>query len=195
MAYVATNAFVPDGELVDAVRAGDIAAFSILVDRHHAPLLRYLLRHTGDPELAGDLAQETFLDAFRRLEHLDRDGTFAAWLYGISRNHVRMEYRRRRLRRFVSLEWLLEPLMPIVPALRQSDETTSCHEHDAIQSALDELTPSFREALLLHSLEGYTAPEVARIVGVSVPAAERRISRAKLQFRDHYRVVNGDDER
>jgi len=190
---VAEHALVADGELVIAVRAGDIAAFSLLVNRHHAPLLRYLLRQTGDPELTADLAQETLLDAFRHLDHLDRDGPFAPWLYGIARNAVRMEYRRRRQRRFVSLEWLLEPLMPIVPALRQEDQTTSCHERDAIQWALDDLNPSLREALLLHSLGGCTVPQIARILGISPSAAERRISRAKLQFRDRYCAVNGDD--
>ncbi len=189
----AVHAIVADEGLVDAVRAGDRAAFSLLVDRHHAPLLRYLLRQMGDPELAADLTQETLLEAFRHLDHLDRDRPFAAWLYGIARNHVRMEYRRRRLRRLVSLEWLLEPLMPIVPTLQRTDETASCDERDAIQRALDELPPAFREALLLHSLEGYTAPEVARIVGISLAAAERRISRAKLQFRDRYRALNGED--
>jgi len=198
MADVATaNAFVPnsppDRELIEAARAGDVAAFSLLVDRHYASLLRCLQRQLGDPELAADLAQETWADAFRRLDHLDRDSSFAAWLYGVSRNHVRMEYRRRRIRRFVSLDWLLEPLMPIAPALQRADDTASCDARDAMQTALDALTPAFREALLLHSLEGYTAPEVARMVGISTTAAERRISRAKLQFRDRYRAVNGED--
>jgi RNA polymerase sigma-70 factor (ECF subfamily) len=190
MADVAANALIPEQELVGAVRTGDFAAFTVLVDRHHAPLRRYLLRQTGDPELAADLAQETFLDAFRQHDQMDRDGSFTAWLYGIARNKVRMEYRRRQLRRFVSLDWLLEPLMPIVPGLQHLDATAACDERDAIQRALDELDPSLREALLLHSLGGCTAHEVARMLGISPPAAERRISRAKLRFRDRYRAMN-----
>lgn len=193
----AVNTLVPDQDLVNAVRAGDVAAFTILVDRHHATLLRYLLRQTGDPELAADLAQETFLDAFHHLDLLDRDRPFIAWLLGIARNTVRMEYRRRRLQRFVSLDWLSEPVVSMFPALQQADQNVACDERDAIQRALDELNPSLREALLLHGLGGCTAPEVARILDISPAAAERRISRAKLQFRDRYHshavAVNGND--
>lgn len=189
----AAKARVSDQELVDAVRAGDIAAFSVLVDRHHGLMLSHLQRQTGNPELAADLAQETFLDAFRHLDRLGRDDSLTAWLFGIARNNVRMEYRRRLLWRVVSLEWLAEPVTSRIPALRREDETASCDERDAIQSTLDALTPSLREALLLHSLGGCPASEVAQVLGISLEAAERRISRAKLEFRDRYRAMNGKD--
>lgn len=80
-----------------------------------------------------------------------------------------------------------------MPALQHVGESNGCDERDAIQRALDALDPALREALLLHSLAACTAPEVARILGISRAAAERRISRAKLQFRDRYRAVNQDD--
>lgn len=192
MAYAPATVLLADHELVGAVRDGDIEAFTFLVDRHHGPLLRYLACQTGDPELAADLTQEAFLDAFRRLDHLDRESSFSAWLYGIAKNQLRMEWRRRRLRRFVSLDWVLAPITTVIPGHHQADDHEHCHERDAIQQALDELTPALREALLLHDLAGYTAPQVAQILGISLSAAQRRISRAKLQFRDRYGAVNQD---
>src|SRR5688500_5974137 len=77
-------AHLADQELVIVVRGGDVEAFACLVDRHHGPLLRHLAWRTGDRELAADLAQEAFLDAFRHLDRLPADRSFAAWLYRIA---------------------------------------------------------------------------------------------------------------
>lgn len=178
-----------DHELVIEARHGTAGAYGILVDRHHPKLLRYLIRQTGDRELAADLAQEAFLTAFRDLCRLVNKDSFAAWLYGIARNHMRMEWRRRR--RVISLDWLEERTMKEVPSPRQEEDmATACHEHDLIQAVLDGLHLPLREALLLQSLGGFTAPEVAEILGISRAAAERRISRAKQQFRNRYEALN-----
>ena len=187
------HAHVGDRELVVAVRGGDADAFAVLVDRHDATLRRYLARCLGDPELASELAQETFLDAYRHLDRFAGDCPFSAWLYGIARNHLRMERRRRRLRQFVSLEWLPEPIMVTVTSLRTTGEDEGCHERDLLQQVLDGPSPKLREALLLHSLEGFTAPEVARILGINLSAAERRISRAKREFRWGYEQLSEED--
>lgn len=157
-----------------------------LVERFHSPLLRFLSRQTGDPELAADLAQETFLAAFRSFDGLVDERAVAGWLFAIARNQLRMEWRRRRIRRLISLDWLLTrndpaPHAPLVP-----DEAEPSAERDAIQRILDQLNPALREALLLHSLCGFTGGEVAHILGISPDAARKRILRAEAAFRDRY---------
>ena len=184
-----------DDSLVAAAQSGSARAFDLLVVRHHAAILRYLARQTGDPELAADLAQETFLDAFRSLDRLGDDRSFAVWLHRIARHNLLVARRRQRLRRLVSLDWLLarddEP-----PALHLPDGIASAHERDLIQRALDDLSPALREALLLSSVQGFTGQEIARILGVAPAAAQRRIGRAKEQFRQRYRALEGagDDQ-
>ncbi len=167
-----------DGQ--DAITAA--ARFSVLVDRHHAALLRYLCRQTGDPEVAADLAQETFLAAFRHRGQLADEGAFAAWLFGIARNQLRMEWRRRKLRRLMSLDWLTAN-GSTAPTLQHPDASAGCQERDEIQRALDVLSQTLREALLLHSLCGFTGGEVAQILGVTPAAARKRIVRAEQAFR------------
>jgi RNA polymerase sigma-70 factor (ECF subfamily) len=189
-----TAAHLAEQELVVVVRGGDVEAFACLVDRHHGPLLRHLAWRTGDRELPADLAQEAFLDAFRHLDRLPADRSFAAWLYRIAQNHARMAERRKRLRRFVSLDWFADPAAA-VPAFQRPDGSESLHERDLLAQALASLSPSLREPLLLHSLDGFTAPEVAGILGISLAAAERRISRAKEQFRQRYRALGEEGPR
>lgn len=184
-----------DHELVAGACSGDVAAFGVLVDRYRPSLVRHLAYRTGDPELAADLAQEAFIDAFRHLGRLSRDGSFDAWLHRIALNRLRMVERRHRLRRFVSFDWLPEPAAASIPALREADASERCHERDLVQRLLAELSPPLREALLLHGLEGFTAPEVAAILGLSLAASERRISRAKQQFRERYRALNENGKR
>lgn len=109
-----------DATLVRAAQHGSAAAFDLLLLRYHDPVRRYLLRQIGDPE-AADLLQETFLDAYRSLGALADDRPFAAWLYQIARNNLRSEWRARKLRRIVSLDWLRERVADTPPGLRQPE--------------------------------------------------------------------------
>lgn len=175
-----------DHELAATARGGDRDAFAHLVDRHHGRLVRHLTWRTGDADLAGDLAQEAFLEAFVHVHRLADDRSFLSWLYGIAQNRLRMAARRRRLRQFFSLDALSEPVAESIVVLQHADAAGPCLERDLLRRVLDELSHPLQEALLLHSLEGFTAPEVAQILGISLVAAERRLSRAKRQFRERY---------
>ena len=81
-------------------RVVDDAAFETMVATHHGEIYRYLLRATRRPSDADDLAQETFLRAFRAFRALPKDANARAWLFTIatnlSRNHFRSQSRRRR---------------------------------------------------------------------------------------------------
>lgn len=184
---------LPDHELAAAARAGDRDAFALLVDRHHARLVRHLTWRTGDADLAGDLTQEAFLEAFTHLHRLVDDRVFVAWLYGIAHNRLRMAARRRRLRQVVSLDWLSAPSAAAIPALRRPDGSGPCLERELLAQVLGGLSRPLREALLLHGVDGFGAPAVARSLGISLPAAERRISRAKERFRARYRAVSREE--
>lgn len=184
----------PDDQLAAAARAGVEAAWVALVERYYAPLLRYLTAQTRDPELAAELTQDTFLTAGTLRPRLPADRPFAAWLYRIAQNHLRRWRRRGGLLRFVSLDWLFEwSGSTIVPPHRAEDVETAAAAADLVRLALGGLSPTLREALLLHGLAGFTAPEVAQILGISLAAAERRISRAKERFRTRYRAL-ADEE-
>src|SRR5262245_17197762 len=75
-----------DGEAVIAVRAGKHGAFRVLFDRYQRPLLGLLVRMTGRPADAEDLAQQTFVDAYAALGRFDTSRQFSAWLFHIAMN-------------------------------------------------------------------------------------------------------------
>lgn len=187
-----------DHDLVIAARAGSETAWAALVEHYYPLLLRYLTGRTGDPDLAADLTQETFLAALIDLNQPGAERDLAAWLYRIAQNRLRAAQRTQRLRQVISLEWLRErpgQTEQVLPALRQPDEFALISERELVERILAELSPSLREALLLHSLKGLTASEVAGVLGISIAAAERRISRAQTQFRVRYNALVGEAER
>lgn len=174
-------------DTIVARRAAEVA-FTMLLNRHHPELFGFLVRQTADPELAADLTQETALAAFRNFNQLTDPGCFRAWLYGIARNQLRMEW-RRRLHQTVSLDALLAEPSAIPLTARQHDDHAAWHDRELILPVLDAMQPAHCEALLLRCMWGFTGDEVARIVDITPAAARKRITRGTHEFRQLYRRI------
>lgn len=87
-----------DSELLSAIAARDGAAFSVFYRRHLPTVLAYLMRETGDPEAAGDLAAEVFAAVLLAASRYRPQGSSAApWVIGIARNKLLMSFRRGRI--------------------------------------------------------------------------------------------------
>jgi RNA polymerase sigma-70 factor (ECF subfamily) len=179
-------------QLVVAAKTGCSDAFNQLTERYYGPMLRYFTRHTGNHELAADLAQDTFCDAFRRLDHLQVDRPFPAWLFRIGHYNLLHAWRRQGTRRIVSLDTYVDQAGEAQRALHQPDRTISVNERDCIRQTLAMLTPTLREPLLLHSGYGYTSEEIANILGIAPTAVRQRLARAKEQFRQVYNAAQHD---
>lgn len=178
---------VVDLRLVLAAREGSGHAFDTLVDRYYAEISAYLKRLVRDPELAADLTQETFFAAYHSLHQLDDDQSFAAWLYRIALFRATPVFRRRKLVRFVPFDSLSEWVAGRVggrgidPAEREWDEL--------VQAALDWLPDEHRAVLLLHTVGGFPAVEIASILGKREDTVTRQVSRARQQFREVYEAM------
>src|SRR5215469_10163968 len=93
-----------------AVHERDVAAFAALVRMHQDKVRGFLRRMTkGDTAMADDLAQETFLLAWKRIDQFRFDGSFTGWLFGIAYNRALMELRKRRLERLDDADWAIAP--------------------------------------------------------------------------------------
>ena len=87
-----------DTDLISLARAGDKAAFGQLVERHQPMVRGIASKMMRNEQLAQEMMQETFLQAYLSLDQLSNDGRFQSWLYGITlnvcRNHLRMQKTR-----------------------------------------------------------------------------------------------------
>jgi len=155
--------------------------FAVLFDRHFARVHRYLRRRLGD-ELAGELAAETFLQAFRsRRRFTGGEASVLAWLYGIATNLVRMNHRteERRLRAYARAA---AGLSGYEPAIAVEDRLDAEALGPALALALSGLSPALREVLVLHARAELSHEEIAEALGCSSTAVRPRLSRARSRL-------------
>ena len=154
-----------DSELARRAAAGDAAAFTALVRAHEAAVRRFLRRLAG--EAADDLAQETFLKAWRMAGDYRGDGSYRAWLMRIAWTRFLAAYRaggRRDAR---------EAAMPAVETMRDPDMAID------LQRALAGLGARERAAALLCFGEGCSHSEAAEIMGLPLGTLKSLVARAR----------------
>lgn len=166
-----------DGALVKSTLDGDARAFTELVDRHAAACLRFATRMLGDRCEAEDVAQETFLRAFKALGSYDERLPFRTWLFSILINRCRtaMSQRMRRERRVVFDSEALERLS-VETAVEAAQESIELREE--LNRAIASLSLEQREAFLLRHIEELSYEEIMAATGVGMSALKMRVKRA-----------------
>jgi RNA polymerase sigma-70 factor (ECF subfamily) len=162
----------PDAMLVQRLRSGDAEAGYRFVGGYYPRVFHYLLHLTGQRDEAEDLTQETFLQAWRRLETFDERLALGPWLCQIARREFLQALRRRRSE--ASLDEIAEVAAP--PASPEPDAVE-------LQVLLGKLPRQQREIVVLHDLEGSTSQEIARIVGLPAGTVRYRLSQARGRLR------------
>jgi RNA polymerase sigma-70 factor (ECF subfamily) len=172
-----------DVALVDAARAGSNDAFAALVDRYRGPVVRLAYRLTRDADEAKDIAQDSFLRAYRRLPDFHPDRPFARWLFVIARNASLDAIRRRRRAAIFAANDEGPPLEagPEELALR-NDEAIRVH------AALESLPENYRAVLELYYMSGLRYREIALALGIPIGTVKTYISRAKRRLRDELTI-------
>ena len=167
-----------DADLIARILAGDAVAERQLYDRHVERIWRLACRMTGDPALAEDAVQDTFVRAFDRLSDFRGDGSLEGWLHRIATSVVLGHLRRRK--RVWSREAATEDLAALPDAAPARDPDLRRHLDRAVAS-LDE---NHRLVFVMHDLEGFTHGEIAAAMGTPVGTAKARLSRARARLRD-----------
>lgn len=169
---------IGDAEIVRRVRAGDQAAYAVLVARYRARLGRYAMHMLGDSDDAEEALQDAFVRAYRSIARCRDDAKFGAWLFGILVNRCRTAGRRaaRRHRMFVRDDASLERAAATEPPEAPDWDVT-------VRRALDHLAPALREAFLLKHVEDLEYEEMAQLTGAKVSALKMRVLRARDQLR------------
>jgi RNA polymerase sigma-70 factor, ECF subfamily len=170
-------------ELVARVRAGDEEAFRLIFDRYSRPVLGFIFDMVGDRTLAEDLAQETFVRAFRGLSTLREETKLSTWLFGIARNCALEQLRARRRDAF-NVEIDAEPAFELHDRARTpSGELLDKELSGVIQTALAKLDEDKRTVFTLKILQQRSYEEIAEITGFSVGKLKTDLHRARAEMR------------
>jgi RNA polymerase sigma-70 factor (ECF subfamily) len=163
---------IPEVDLVRRAVAGCENAFAELFDRFSRPVLLFLAARLPSRDEAEDAVQATFLAAWSALPRLRRPERFAPWLFRIARNKARDAARRRELR---PVPIRVDDPAPVAPE--------ELREADRIHRLLGKLRPETRTLVLLRAVEGWSAEEVGRALGLSASTVRRRYARSLEHLR------------
>jgi len=176
----------PDETLIARARAGDREALAALVQRHQDEVYRFGMKMCRDPEDAADVLQETLLAMARGVGDFRGASSVTTWLYTIARSFC---IKKRRRSKFAPVERSLETAAPdeaarLADPARPPDEALAARQvEQALERAIADLEPRYREVLVLRDLEGLTAPQVGEVLGLSVQAVKSRLHRARSAVR------------
>ncbi len=179
-----------DLAIVEAVRNGETEEFRTLVERHERRLYAVILRLVGDPSLAEELAQESFVRAFRSLRGFRRESSFGTWLVQIGIHAARDRMRSQRRRPAVSIDAPSKagrPRLELVdtsPAADPGFEVEAEERRRLMRTALASLPLEYREVLVLKHFEGWAYDEIASATGDSVGTLKVRAFRARQLLRE-----------
>ena len=177
-----------DAPLVERVKLGDVKAFEMLVVKYQRRIERLIGRMVRDVDLVPDIAQETFIRAYRALPKFRGESAFYTWLYRIAVNTAKKAL--GELKR--------DPLITeSARALRDDDDETSRTENElsdgetpdailaskeigrAVNLAVDALSEDLRQAITLREIDGLTYDEIAEVMNCPIGTVRSRIFRAR----------------
>jgi RNA polymerase sigma factor (sigma-70 family) len=180
-----------DHRLVAAVRRGDDRAFEELYARYHRRIHAYVMGMVKDHGRAEDVTQEVFVSALRRMRETERPIAFKPWIYEIAKNACIDQFRRSRRAEEVSLE-ADEGLAPSdYGRLVGSDPTPDAavaakQDLDHLCGAFGGLSDAHHEILVMREFEGLSYREIGDRLGMSRPAVESTLFRARRRLTEEY---------
>ncbi len=167
--------------LVDASVRGDRRAFEKIVERYQGAVSGMAYSVTGDLALSEDLAQETFLIAWRKLGDLQKRESLAPWLCGIARNLARSWMRTHAKNATVSLESVPEPAQPVVASAEEAHLREERSE--TVWAALAQIPETYREPLVLFYRQDHSIRDIAEALELTEDCVKQRLSRGRKMLR------------
>jgi RNA polymerase sigma-70 factor (ECF subfamily) len=173
-----------DKELVVRVQQGDKSAYDLLVIKYQHKIIQLVNRYVRDPSEAQDVAQETFIKAYRALSNFRGDSAFYTWLYRIAINTAK-NYLVARARRGFDSQVDVQDAEQIenAPQLQgmETPERLLLNQEivEVIKTAIDKLPEEMRIAIMLREFEGMSYEEIALAMDCPVGTVRSRIFRAR----------------
>ena len=184
---------ITEAEAIERAKQGDEAAFEILYHLHKRRVYSLCLRMLSNPAQAEDLAQEAFLQLFRKIGTFRGESAFSTWLHRMTVNVVLMQLRKKGLP-LVSLEETLETdeETPRKEFGSEDVKLTGTIDRLQLQRAIDRLPPGYKMVFVLHDVEGFEHNEIAEMVGCSIGNSKSQLHKARLKLRDYLKLMRAE---
>ncbi|MBA3301546.1 MAG: sigma-70 family RNA polymerase sigma factor, partial [Thermoleophilaceae bacterium] len=183
-----------DDALVEAVRAGDDAAYAELYRRYQPRVAAYVRGMVLDEGRAEDVAQEAFINALRAMRCTTKEISFRPWIFEIARNAAIDLHRRTSRAEEVSMDAdsALRPAdhLRLANGAAPEQAVFTKERLDHLQDAFEELSEPHHKVLVLREFEGLTYQEIAARTGLTRPAVESVLFRARRRLEQEYAEID-----
>lgn len=172
----------PESTLVAQARAGEHDAFTELMNRNRARLYTIMLRASHSSDLAEEIVQDTFVQAFIKLHTFRSQSAFSTWIYRIAFNKHSTLKRRHRATR--SLEGLCEGggQDPVDPHISAENLCLRAEAKLQVTRALARLDAQTRRILILREMQGLSYDEISQVMRIKLGTVRSRLSRARARL-------------
>ena len=181
---------IPDETLVSAVKNGDSYGTEVLVNRYQNRLYTFLVRLTGNPQLAEEAVQETLIRSFKKIRSYSPTlGTYKSWLFTIGRNEA-MRLMKKEQRQRAGTEsfdneqgWSLRQVDRT--ALSPGDTLVKAETRKKLEAAINMLPQAEREVVLLRFVEEMPFREIAKVTNTPLNTALGRMRNGQKRLKDY----------
>ena len=177
-----SEAIVSDEELARRVQEGDGTAFGTIMERYASRLTRYGRRYLARDEDIEDVIQDVFLKTYQNMQSYNPAYRFSPWIYRIAHNAFVNVLRKHKHRtfEFFDFDTFVSPLSFSEP---REVEVESAKLEKLIEEHLNELSPKYREVIVLHYFEELSYDEIAEVLHIPIGTVGVRLSRARAQLK------------
>jgi RNA polymerase sigma factor (sigma-70 family) len=185
---VINNSVMSEPSLLSAAQAGEEWAFVELCTRHSKRVFNTIYSVTKNREDAEDALQDSMLRAYLHLDQFDGRSSFSTWFTRIGINSALMTLRKRRIRKESSIDspvegesWQTWQIADHTPG--PEELYAGWERSQQLHRAIGGLPRTLRSVVEMGQMEGHSLKQIARNVGISVPATKSRLARAKQTLR------------
>jgi RNA polymerase sigma-70 factor, ECF subfamily len=163
------------------LKEGDREAFAELYQEHYSRVYSICQRMTQNVSEAEDLTQEVFIHLFRTIGSFRGESAFTTWLHRLTVNHVLMHFRKRRVR---SERTTGNGDLPVEVVAGTSDpKRMRVVDRILLSEVIAQLPEGYREAIIMHDVEGLEHREIAQIRGRSIGTSKSQLYRGRTMLR------------
>ncbi len=177
-----------DLALAKRAAEGDMPSFAELFERHNRRVYSLCLRMTQNQSEAEDLAQEVFIQLFRKIGSFRGDSAFTTWLHRLTVNQVLMHFRKLKVRDEKTTADGETPDQTVLGT--ENPDRMPVVDRIALDKAIAQLPPGYRTVFVLHDVEGYEHEEIAQMLNRSVGTSKSQLHKARLKLRRLLKQAN-----
>jgi len=176
---------------IDQVLGGDVNAFTCIADRYKDKAFNLAFRICCNREEAEEIAQDSFLKAYRALGRFQRKSSFSTWLYRIVYNTA-ISYVRLKKRKILSLEDFPADAADFTGTSASEEEAESEYRRSLIDFAFQKISEEERCLITLHYYEEMSTEEISDVTGISRSNIKVKLFRARQKM---FRIIDNAEKK